>query len=285
MKLDGKEIAKSIYADLTTRTSKLKEQGITPELAIVLIGEDPASVAYVGQKEKHAEAIGAHATIHQFPKTATNEQIQNLITDLNTDPTVHGIIIQRPTPESITFNLNEAVLPQKDVDGFHPKSPYEPPIALAVWEILKHTFSLLPPFARKETLEAWVKFQQVVVIGKGEAGGKPIIDFLRKRNIDPEVIDSKTKNSHEVARLADILIPSVGKEEIVTQAMIKPGAVVIGVGMYRGEDNKLHADYELEQIKDIAGFYTPVPGGVGPVNVATLLSNLIKVCESELIPN
>lgn len=283
MKLDGKEIAKSIYEDLSQRVKKLNETDVFPELTIILIGEDPASVTYVGQKEKFALEIGAHATIHQFPKNVTNEQIASLITDLNNDPTVHGIIIQRPVPEHVTLDLNQSVLATKDVDGFHPHSPFEPPIALAVWEILNHVFQTLPPFARKETLEEWVNSQKVVVIGKGEAGGKPVIDFLKKRNIIPDVIDSKTKTPEEVARHADILIPCVGKEGIVTKEMIKPGGVVIGVGMYRGEDNKLHADYTLSEIESIAAFYTPVPGGVGPVNVATLLTNLITATENQTV--
>ncbi len=280
MKIDGKQIAQEIYDQLAERVEKIKQShDVIPRLDIILIGDNPASVAYVGQKEKFAASIGAQAVIHRFPSDTTNEVIETLVNKLNNDPLVHGCIIQRPVPKHITINLNELVNPDKDVDGFHPQTPFSPPIALAVWEILKYVFAQLPKSL--QILEEWLASQKIVVIGKGEAGGKPITAFLREQKLDPVIIDSKTADPTTVAKSADILIPSIGKH-VVTKEMIKPGAIVIGVGMYRGEDGKLHPDYEMTDVASVAAFYTPVPGGVGPVNVATLLSNLITATEKQL---
>lgn len=278
MKIDGKQIAQTLYDELAKKVAVLKEQGTTPRLDIILIGENPASVAYVKQKELNAEKIGATTHVHRLPATITNEEIKKLVEKINDDPSIHGCIIQRPVPSHITLDIASLVKSEKDVDGFHKETTFRPPIALAVWEIIKAVYKTLPPMTA--TLTDWVKSQTVVIMGKGEAGGKPIREFLEEKGIKPQIIDSKTTNPNTIARSADILIPSIGKH-VVTKNMIKPGVFLIGVGMYRGEDDKLHPDYEVSDIESIAGFYTPVPGGVGPVNVATLLSNLVIATENQ----
>jgi len=272
MKIDGKEIASRMFGSLKPRIDKLKEHGIIPHLAIILIDKDPASVVYVNQKEIKGEKIGAKISVKRLSSDVSESKLLSAIEQLNNDNNVHGIIVQRPLPKNINSNaISLAIEPNKDVDGFHPNSKFQPPIALAVLKILKDISSLTRSHLAK---------LKIVVIGKGETGGKPIIDMLRKMNIEPSIIDSKTKNPEALTKKADIIISAVGKSDVVRPEMIKKGLILIGVGLHRGDDGKLHGDYDEEKIKNIASFYTPTPGGVGPVNVAMLLKNLVLATEN-----
>lgn len=262
MKIDGKQIAQKILDDLKIKIQKLN---IKPNLAIVLVGQDPASVAYVNQKKIKAELIGAKTTIESLPSGISQSDLLSTIQQYNNNNNIHGIIVQQPLPPQINIEkITQAIDPEKDVDGFHKNSEFSPPIAAAVLEILKETN---------------LKSKNIVLIGKGETGGKLIIHAIRKMGINPTVIDSKTENPEDLIKTADIIISAVGKSNVITADMIKKGVILISIGMHKEKDGKLHGDYEEEKIKDIASFYTPTPGGVGPVNVAMLLKNLVRAAQ------
>lgn len=261
MKIDGRKIAKEIFEELKVKVKKLRTKNIIPHLAIILIGHDPASVAYVRQKKIKGEGIGAKISVINLPQDINSSKLLSKIKQLNDDNNVHGIIVQQPLPLHTNIKqITEAIDPKKDVDGFNSKSKFQPPIALAVLKIIK-------PFLSKS--------KRIVTIGKGETGGKPVAEVLKKMNIKPIIIDSKTKNPQHLTKNADIIISAVGKPNIIKPNMIKRGAILVSIGLHKGTDWKLHGDYEEEQIKSKALFYTSTPGGVGPVNVAMLLKNLV----------
>lgn len=264
MKIDGKKIAQEILDDLKLRVKKLKEKGITPTLAIILVGENPQSVAYVEQKELKAANIGVEVKVFNLGSGISENELIQKINDLNEDPLVHGIIIQRPVADVPSEKLNIAVTPEKDVDGFNPKSFFDPPIAEAVIEILK---SVDENFANKK----------IAIIGKGETGGGPIIRTFERMNIPYNVVDSKTHNSSFIIHHSDVVISAVGKR-VLKPKDIKREAVLVSVGLFE-ENGKLKGDYSGKEVKDIASYYTPTPGGVGPVNVAMLLKNLVTAAE------
>lgn len=266
MKIDGKKIAQNIFEELRKKVKKLQERNIIPHLAIILVGNDPASQAYVKRKELKAEEIEAKTTIRHFSSETSLSTLLEAIQQFNNDSETHGVIVQQPLPPHIDIEkITQAIDPEKDVDGFHKNSKFQPPIARAVLEILK-------PYLTKS--------KKIVVIGKGETGGKPIAAAIKKIGNDPIIIDSKTKNPKSLTKTADILISAVGKSNVITSDMIKKGSILISIGMHKGTDGKLHGDYEENQIKKTASFYTPTPGGVGPVNVAMLLKNLVVAAET-----
>jgi len=273
MKIDGVQIAKTFLSTLKQKILLLKKEGVVPHLVVILIGNDPASVSYVNQKEIKGKHIGAKITVKRVSQNVTQSQLLKTIEQFNNDNNIHGIIVQRPLPASIDTNkVSLAIKPNKDVDGFHPNSKFQSPIAKAVLKILEeiHATPLLN----------WLKPKKIVVVGKGETGGKPVIEMLRKMNIEPSIIDSKTSNPEALTKKADIIISAVGKSDVVKSEMLKKGVILIGVGLSKGSDGKLHGDYDEEKIKNIASFYTPTPGGVGPVNVAMLLENLVTAAKN-----
>ncbi|MBI3092694.1 MAG: bifunctional 5,10-methylenetetrahydrofolate dehydrogenase/5,10-methenyltetrahydrofolate cyclohydrolase [Candidatus Levybacteria bacterium] len=279
MRVDGRAIAQSILDDLKNRRENLKKKGVTPHLVIILIGNDPASGAYVQQKILKANEIGVKVTLVNYESRITNQELITTIEQWNNDNNVHGIIVQRPLPKHIdSEQIAQAVDPKKDVDGFHPESKLEMPLSIAVLRILEHIFSSSKKSSHN--FINWLKEKSIVIIGKGEAGGKPIINKLRTLGVQPLIIDSKTTNPEVIIKKADIIISAVGKPNIVRSEIIKKGTILISVGLYKGGDEKLHGDYNEEKIKDIASFYTPTPGGVGPVNVACLLENLVIAAET-----
>ena len=292
MKIDGKEIAKKILADLKGKVLLLKKKGIIPHLAIILVGNDPPSIAYVNQKKIKGERIGAKTTIFNLASRIQNSELNELINKLNNDNNISGIIVQQPLPTHINLKeITQAITPAKDVDGFHANSKFQMPIAMAVLRILEEIFlrGVLTPrmVARQRPrllrgeLRKWLAPKNAVVIGKGETGGKPIIEMFRKINIEPIVIDSKTMNPELLTKNSDIIISAVGRSNVVKPNTIKKGVVLISIGLHKGSDGKLHGDYEESEIKDIASFYTPTPGGVGPVNVTMLLQNLVSSAGNE----
>lgn len=259
MIINGREIAQKILSGLKNKVQKLN---VKPHLAIILVGNDPASISYIEQKDLKSEQIGAKTTVINLESKIQNSELKEVIKKLNEDNSVHGIIVQRPLPPQIDSKaISQAIDPKKDVDGFHPQSEFDPPISLAILEILK-----------SESL----KNKNTVVIGKGETGGQPVIQMLKKMGINPTAIDSKTENPEILTKNADIIISAVGKPDVIKPDMIKKGAILISIGLHKGTDGKLHGDYNEEEIKDIASFFTPTPGGVGPINVAMLLKNLIS---------
>jgi len=278
MKIDGKAIADKILEDLTLKVKLLKEKGIVPTLAVILVGDNPASLSYIKQKQKTAERIGATLQLHQASSDMRQDTLLELITKLNVDPQVHGIIVQRPLPKASSINnaILKTINQQKDVDGFVPNSPFAVPVARAVIMILRFVFSQLNQLVQLDQFDVWLKKKRIVIIGKGETAGRPIADYLAKQHCTTSTIHSQTANPQKLIRNADIVISCVGKERVVTKDMIKSGSILISVGIWRDSEGKLHGDYEEEDVKDTASFYTPTPGGVGPVNVACLMQNVVE---------
>jgi methylenetetrahydrofolate dehydrogenase (NADP+) / methenyltetrahydrofolate cyclohydrolase len=263
MKIDGKKISQNILDELKKKVEKLKEKNITPHLAIILVGDNSASITYVNQKKIKAEQIGANTTIIRLPSNISESELIQIVKPFNQNKTIHGIIVQQPLPQNInTETITQAIDPKKDVDGFNSKSQFAMPIALAILDIIKNIG--ISDF----------KSKSIVVIGKGETGGKPIIQALQELGIKPSIVDSQTENPENITKNADIIISAVGKTNIIKQEMMKQNAILIGVGQHK-ENGKIIGDYDEEKIKDIASFYTPTPGGVGPIDVTMLLKNLI----------
>lgn len=272
MIIDGRKIASEIENSLRLQIASLKSKNIQPTLAVILIGDDPSSQKYISRKIITGEKIGLRVIPYRFPPTIPVSRLKDLIEKLNQDKAIHGIIIQRPVPLAITaLMLNLLVLPSKDVDSFHPKSQFNPPVALAVEAILK---SVHPANFR-----IWLKNKNILVIGRGETAGKPIAKYLKKINLKYAVAHSHTKNLNNLISAADIIISCVGKPNIVRHNMINSASIIIGVGLHP-EDNRLKPDYNQEEITSKAAYYTPVPGGVGPVNVAMLMKNVLKASQS-----
>lgn len=279
MKIVGKKIADKILISLKLRIVKLVKKKIYPRLAIILVGDDPASLAYVKRKEIKAKEIGIQTIIRHFSSNISQNDLFSTIQQFNNNSNIHGIIVQQPLPKQINTPLIiSAVSADKDIDGFLKNSKFEMPIVNAVLEILEEVFGHL----REGEFKKWLKNKKIVVIGKGETGGKPTINMLEKMGIEPQIIDSKTKNPESLTEKADIIISAVGKQNIITAQRIRKGVILISIGLSRGNDGKMHGDYEESEIKNKALFYTPTPGGVGPINIAMLLKNLVIATEESV---
>lgn len=273
MLIDGKAIADQILAKLSKDVFVLKARNITPTLAVILVGDDPASLAYIKQKQKAADFIGARVVFSHLSSDIIKRDLQQIITQYNNDPNIHGFIIQRPVPDNFSHILiYEKMNINKDVDGFLPNSPFSVPVAIAVEEILQN--------AKCQTRlpDGQVLNAKCVVIGRGETAGKPIADHLMKLGFTPTIIHSQTPNPEQIIKSADIIISCVGKEKVITSENITQGVILISVGIWRDELGKLHGDYDETDIESKASYYTPTPKGIGPVNVACLMQNLIKAC-------
>lgn len=278
MKIDGIQIAQEILDNLKKQIEKLKQKNITPHLAIILVGNDSASVAYVKRKEIKAKELGIKTTILHLSDKIPQTSLLKTIQQSNNDKNVHGIIVQQPLPTHINLtSVINAIDPKKDVDGFHPDSHFQTPLATAVLKILEKVYINTPELESR--FVDWLKTKRIVVIGKGQTGGKPIIHMLEKMKIPLTVIDSKTKSPENLTKKADIIISAVGKENILKPQMIKRGAALIDIGISKGKSAKLMGDYDQNRIENLASFYTPTPGGVGPVNVAMLLKNTVLAAE------
>lgn len=275
MKIDGKTIAAAILEDLRVQTQHLLQKRITPHLYIILLSDDASSTSYVKQKMLRGEEIKVKITVEkENPNLKTAELIEK-IKKLNSDKNIHGIIVQRPLPEQIDEEaVALAVDPKKDIDGFNPNSKFNAPVALAVLKLLQNT--------HKDDFESWLKTQNITVIGKGVTAGKPIISFLKNLEITPNIISSQTSDRKELLQNSDIIISAVGKANSLNSTEIKKNAVLIGVGMHKGIDSKFHGDFDEEKIQSVVSFYSPTPGGVGPVNVACLMQNLIEATKDTL---
>ncbi len=269
MKIDGRLISKEILSKLELEVDRLKSKNIIPTLAIILVGENPQSVSYIEQKEINGEIIGAKIIRKNLPASISEHELLEIIKDLNNDSAVHGIIVQRPLPPQISENkIDRAVIPEKDVDGFNKNSEYKPPIVLAIYEILKK-------------VEPNFKDKRIAVIGKGQTGGAPVIKWLINLGAYVNVISSKTSETEkaEILKNSDIIISAVGKPSVIPSDLIKKDSILISIGLHKNAEGKMQGDYIESDIEKIVSFYTPTPGGVGPVNVACLFSNLVNSAE------
>ncbi len=271
--LDGKAVAAKIRHQVADRVHLLQEKGITPTLSVVLVGEDLASQVYVRNKEKDCKEVGIRSAGHRLSAETTQEELVELINKLNADSSVHGILVQLPLPKQIDSRVVlNAIDPQKDVDAFHPSNVGR--IMLGEYELLPCTPAGIMELLADAGIDPAGK--TCVVIGRSNIVGKPMAMLLLHANGTVTIAHSKTPNLREVAASADILVSAVGKAHFITEEMVKPGAVVIDVGMNRLENGKLVGDVDFAAVKQKASYITPVPGGVGPMTRAMLLKNTLK---------
>lgn len=274
--MDGKAAAKEIRISLRKKIAALKEKGVTPGLAVILAGADPASQVYVRNKENACEKVGVASKTYRLDESTTQEQLLSLIDSLNRDPTVHGILLQLPTyPHLRSDEALRAIAPEKDVDGFHPLNAgklflgEEAPVACTPAGCMH--------LLKREGIE--LSGKRAVVVGRSNIVGKPMAMLLLQANCTVTVCHSRTKDLASVTREADILVAAIGKPRFITADMVKPGAAVLDVGINRLEDGTLCGDVDTEAVGEIASYITPVPGGVGPMTIAMLLVNTVSAAE------
>ena len=271
--IDGKQIAAQMREELKQKVAALKAKGVTPGLAVVLVGDDPASRVYVGMKKKMCVELGMYSADHELPADTTEQQLLTLINELNNDSRVHGILVQLPLPAHIDSDkVLEAISPDKDADGFHPYN-------VGRLAIGKPTFQPCTPYGVMVMLDEIgydLKGKEVVVVGRSNIVGKPVALMCLSRHATVTICHSRTKDLPDVVRRADVVIAAVGKAEMVKGDWIKPGAVVIDVGINRVGEKKLVGDVEYAAAAERASAITPVPGGVGPMTIAMLLQNTLE---------
>ena len=275
--IDGNALSKQLRAEVAQRAATLTARGTTPGLAVVLVGENPASAVYVRNKVKACADSGLHSVLEKYDATMTEAELLARIDALNSDPSIHGILVQLPLPRHIDdHKVIEAISPLKDVDGFHIASAG----ALMVGEV---GFKACTPYGCMKMLESIgmkdLRGQHAVVIGRSNIVGKPMAMMLLAANATVTVTHSGTKDLAFHTRQADIVVAAVGKRNVLTADMVKPGAVVIDVGMNRNDEGKLCGDVDFDGVRQVAGWITPVPGGVGPMTITMLLVNTIEAAE------
>ncbi|MDT2011364.1 bifunctional methylenetetrahydrofolate dehydrogenase/methenyltetrahydrofolate cyclohydrolase [Carnobacterium divergens] len=271
--MDGKGLADEMQIDMQEMVAELKNKGITPGLVVLLVGENPASQTYVKNKEKRAIALGFHSVVERYPATISEAELLEEIEKFNQDDDFHGILVQLPLPEHIDADkVLNAVDSTKDVDGFHP---------INMGKLLIGKPDMIPctPYGIMKLLARYnidISGKNAVIIGRSNIVGKPMAQLLLMEDATVTIAHSKTKNLVEVAKQADILVVAIGRGHFVTKEFIKPGAVVIDVGMNRDENGKLIGDVATSEVSEVAGFLTPVPKGVGPMTITMLLYQTIK---------
>jgi len=274
--IDGKAIAQRFRQELAVRVGRLKERGITPGLAVVIVGDDPASKVYVRNKAMACDSIGMHSEVHALSANTTQAHLLDFLHRLNNDDAIHGILVQLPLPKHIDSRaVIEAIDPAKDVDGFHHQNVG----ALVAGEA---AFYPCTPWGVMKMLEhegVAVEGKSAVVIGRSMIVGKPMALLLINAGATVTVCHSKTRDLAAVARQGDILVAAVGRAKMVGADMVKPGAVVIDVGINRLPSGKLAGDVDYDAVAPVASLITPVPGGVGPMTIAMLLANAVKSAE------
>lgn len=270
--IDGKALSAKIKTQVAEEAAVLKAQGIQPGLAVVLVGDDPASRIYVNNKKKACEATGIYSEEYALPASTTQEELLGLIDTLNRKPEISGILVQSPLPKGLDeAAVVEKIDPMKDVDAFH---------AYNVGKIMQGKYTFLPctPAGVIELIKSTgveICGKHCVVVGRSDIVGKPMAMLLLHENGTVTICHSRTRNLREICRSADILVSAVGKAHFVTGDMVKPGAVVVDVGMNRDENGKLCGDVEFSQAEPVASYITPVPGGVGPMTIAMLMKNTL----------
>jgi len=270
--LDGKKIASEIRENVARRAEELKARKVVPGLTVILVGEDPASKVYVGQKEKACREAGFKSDLLRLPETTTQEELLTVIGRLNADPSVHGILVQLPLPSRIDPEaVIAAIDPAKDVDGFHPVN---------VGHLVSGVPGMVPctPLGIVRMLESYripLLGKHAVIVGRSSIVGKPMAHLLLARDCTVTVCHSRTPDLGYFTRQADVLVAAVGRPRLITADMVKPGAVVVDVGINRLEGG-LVGDVDFEAVREVAGWITPVPGGVGPLTIAMLLENTLS---------
>jgi methylenetetrahydrofolate dehydrogenase (NADP+) / methenyltetrahydrofolate cyclohydrolase len=274
--IDGNALSTQLRADVAKRAAALQARGITPGLAVVLVGENPASQVYVRNKVKACEASGLHSVLERYPASMSEADLLARVAALNQDPAIHGILVQLPLPAHIDAQkVIEAIAPAKDVDGFHVASAG----ALMVGQ---PGFWPCTPYGCMKMLESigyGLKGKHAVVIGRSNIVGKPMALMLLQQDATVTVCHSRTANLKALTLQADVIVAAVGKRNVLTADMVKPGAVVLDVGMNRNDEGKLCGDVDFEGVREVASHITPVPGGVGPMTITMLLVNTLEAAE------
>lgn len=275
--IDGNALSRQLRAEVAQRATALKARGTTPGLAVVLVGDNPASQVYVRNKVKACEDAGFHSVLEKYDASMTEAELLARVEALNNDPSIHGILVQLPLPAHIDdHKVIETISPLKDVDGFHVASAG----ALMVGEV---GFKACTPYGCMRMLESIgmkdLRGKHAVVIGRSNIVGKPMAMMLLAANATVTICHSGTADLAAMTRQADIVVAAVGKRNVLTADMCKPGAVVIDVGMNRNDEGKLCGDVDFDGVKEVAGFITPVPGGVGPMTITMLLVNTMEAAE------
>ena len=275
-RIDGNALSQKLRADVTLRTSALKARGITPGLAVIVVGENPASQVYVRNKVKACHDSGLHSILEKHAATLTEAALLERIDALNHDASIHGILVQLPLPEHIDAQkVIEAISPAKDVDGFHMAS------AGALMTGMPGFWPCTPYGCMKmlESIGYNLQGKHAVVIGRSNIVGKPMALMLLQKNATVTICHSATQDLKTITLQADVIVAAVGKRNILTADMVKPGAVVLDVGMNRNEEGKLCGDVDFAGVEQVAGYITPVPGGVGPMTITMLLVNTLEAAE------
>lgn len=274
--IDGKRISQEIKDELKQKVAAYKEQGTEIALAVIQVGQDPASTVYVGNKKKACEYIGIQSVAYELPEETTEEELLEIIHKLNQDDSIYGILVQLPVPKHINEDhIIQAIDPKKDVDGFHPQS-------VGALSIGQPGFVSCTPAGIIQLLKRSgisISGRECVVIGRSNIVGKPMALLLLRENGTVTVCHSRTEDLKEVTRRADILVAAVGKPKMIDASYVKEGAVVIDVGIHRNENNKLCGDVDFASVEPIASAITPVPGGVGPMTIAMLMHNCVEAVE------
>lgn len=274
--IDGKEVSAKVKSEVRDETVKLKEQGITVGLAVVIVGNNAASRVYVNSKKKACEEVGFNSYEYSLDENITQQELLDLVDVLNNDDKVNGILVQLPLPKHIDENaIINSISPDKDVDAFHPFN---------VGKIMIGEFAFLPctPAGVMELIDSTgvdISGKSAVVIGRSNIVGKPMSMLLLHRNATVTICHSKTTNLADVCKTADIIVAAVGRASFVTEDMVKEGAVVIDVGMNRLDNGKLCGDVDFDSVSKKAGYITPVPGGVGPMTIAMLMKNTLTAAK------
>jgi len=277
--IDGNALSKQLRTQVAADTAALKAQGLTPGLAVVLVGDNPASQVYVRNKVKACEDAGLHSVLEKYEATMTEADLLARVEALNNDTSIHGILVQLPLPAHIDAQkVIEAISPAKDVDGFHIAS------AGALMTGMSGFWPCTPYGCMKmlESIGYDLKGKHAVVIGRSNIVGKPMALMLLQKDATVTVAHSRTQNLKALTLQADVIVAAVGKRNVLTADMVKPGAVVLDVGMNRNDEGKLCGDVDFDGVKEVAGYITPVPGGVGPMTITMLLVNTLESAQRAL---
>lgn len=276
--IDGKALAKKIRMELKEEVEKLKKKNIFPKLAVIMVGEDKASKVYVRNKSKACEEIGVEYEEFLLKDDTKMEDLLNLIEELNNRPDINGILLQSPIPKHLDINKAfNKIDYRKDVDGFNP-------VNVGKLVIGEDCFISCTPFGVMKMLEEYgieIEGKNAVVVGRSNIVGKPLAQCLLKKNATVTICHSRTKNIHEITNNADIVVAALGKPKYIKENMVKEGAVVIDIGINRGDDGKLVGDVDFENVSKKASYITPVPGGVGPMTIAMLMNNVVKAAKEQ----
>lgn len=280
--IDGKALAAKMQAELKVKVDKLKEADNVPGLAVILVGEDPASQIYVRNKARQATAIGLNSSVVRLPETVSEQELLDLIEQYNQSEQWHGILVQLPLPEHISEEkVLLAIDPEKDVDGFHPMNMGR------LWSgnplMIPSTPAGIMEMFREYNVE--LSGKRAVVIGRSNIVGKPMAQLLMMADATVTIAHSKTVNLRELTKEADILVVAIGSDRMIKAEDVKEGAVVIDVGMNRDEDGKLHGDVDFDEVKDVASLITPVPGGVGPMTITMLMEQTVRAASRKMNEN